>query len=134
MLTGLDVGGRAEQIEAARCSASAGTGVGAGQAGQLPGGGAIDLLVDGHHATQVTAARADRISSHCTGDTPGQAISTGLARRGVTGHAAPGELHGGDKRTVADWFSPEELPADLLADARAWLEDAAAGRSQMTLG
>jgi hypothetical protein len=130
LLTGLDVGGRADQLEAARCSARAGTGVGAGQGGQLPGGDAIDLLFDGHHATQVTAARADRISSHCTDDTLAPAIITGLARRGVTGRAAPGELHGGDEGTVWDWFSPEELPADLLAYARAWLADAAAGRSR----
>ena len=35
--------------------------------------------------------------------------------------------------TAWDWFSPEELPADLLPYARAWLADAAAGRSQVTL-
>ena len=50
-----------------------------------------------------------------------------------TGRAGPGELPGNDEGTAWDWFSPEELPADLLPYARAWLADDAAGRSRVTL-
>jgi hypothetical protein len=51
-----------------------------------------------------------------------------------TGRVAPDELHGSDEGIAWDWlFSPEELPADLLPYARAWLADGAADRSQVTL-
>lgn len=274
LLTGLDVGDRADQLEAARRLHALGPAWVLVKGGHLPDGDAIDLLFDGHHATEVTAARADRIHTHGTGDTLAAAITAGLARGlpmldavragkyyvtraiaagyplgagigpvghawrlappdpqlrvdpapveslaiapGVaavltdttgrvllhrrragdgwapisghvepgetvtaavhrevaeetglsmqdprlvavysdpamqtvdypdgsqvqfltwlfTGRAGPGELPGNDEGTAWDWFSPEELPADLLPYARAWLADDAAGRSQVTL-
>jgi hypothetical protein len=41
------------------------------------------------------------------------------------------EVH--HESTAWDWSSREEPPADLLPYARAWLADAAAGRSQVML-
>ena len=53
--------------------------------------------------------------------------------RSLSGPAGTGSREVHDEGAAWDWFSPEELPADLLSYARAWLGDAAAGRSQVTL-
>ena len=50
-----------------------------------------------------------------------------------TGRASLGELRGSDEGTAWDWFSPDELPTDLLPYAHSWLGDAAANRKDVTL-
>jgi len=53
--------------------------------------------------------------------------------RSLSGPAGTGSREVHEEATAWDWFSPEELPADLLPDARVWLADADAGRSEVTL-
>ena len=63
-------------------------------------------------------------------------LSRGRCR--CPGLSCPGRLGIGSREvheegTAWAWASPEELPAELLPYARAWLVDAAAGRSQVML-
>lgn len=51
----------------------------------------------------------------------------------LSGPAGTGSREVHEEGTAWDWFSPEELPADLLPCARVWLADAAAGRSRVML-
>lgn len=53
--------------------------------------------------------------------------------RSLSGPAGTGSREVHEEGTAWDWVSPEQLPADLLPDARVWLADAAAGRSEVTL-
>ncbi|HKI40582.1 MAG TPA: hypothetical protein VKA66_09380 [Mycobacterium sp.] len=63
----------------------------------------------------------------CRGGVVGAGIGS------LSGPAGTGSREVHEEATAWDWFSPEELPADLLPDARVWLADADAGRSEVTL-
>ncbi len=80
LLTGLDVRDRADQLEAARRLHALGPAWVLVKGGHLPDGDAVDLLFDGHDAVEITAARADTVHVHGTGDTLAAAITAGLAR------------------------------------------------------
>jgi hypothetical protein len=59
----------------------AGISVGAHQGRDLPGRDAVDLLVDGHHPTEIRAPRATTSHTHGTGDTLASAITAVRPRR-----------------------------------------------------
>lgn len=80
LLTGLHVTDRAGQLEAARRLHALGPAWVLVKGGHLPDADAVDLLYDGHTATELTAARADTSHTHGTGDTLAAAITAGLAR------------------------------------------------------
>jgi hydroxymethylpyrimidine/phosphomethylpyrimidine kinase len=80
LLTGVDVGSRAEMAEAAGALHALGPRWVLVKGGHLPGADAVDLLYDGDTFVELPAPRIDTEHTHGSGDTLAAAITAHLAR------------------------------------------------------
>jgi hydroxymethylpyrimidine/phosphomethylpyrimidine kinase len=79
LLTGVEVHGPDDMLEAAQALYALGPKYVLVKGGHLPGGAALDLLYDGEHEHRFSAVRADTNHTHGSGDTLAAAITASLA-------------------------------------------------------